>query len=152
PCWGRWPRPSERDSSRSRKPFDGSKESAYGGRMSILLAVTLLFAAGGESELRAGFGSADLTPEAGVSIPGGFKPNPATGVRDPLYAVACVVTDGKTPIALVGIDELFITKPTVRQARERIEKNTKIPAANILIAASHTHTGGPIASCLGNES
>jgi hypothetical protein len=119
--------------------------------MSVLLAVVFSLAAGGDGELKAGFGSSDITPEIGASIPGGFRPNPSKGVRDPLYAVAFVVTDGATPIALVGIDELFIGKDTVRQARERIEKNTGIPAANVLVAASHTHTGGPILSCLGNE-
>jgi neutral ceramidase len=116
--------------------------------MNALLAALLSLAA---QEVKAGFGAADITPEVGASIPGGFKPNPSKGVRDPLYAVACVVTDGTTPVALVGIDELFIGKHTVKQARERIEKNTKIPGANVLIAASHTHSGGPIVSCLGTE-
>jgi CheY-like chemotaxis protein len=87
-----------------------------------------------------------------VVMPGqnGFQLTRAI-TRDPLYAVACVVTDGTTPVALVGIDELFIGKHTVKQARERIAKSTPIPAANVLIAASHTHSGGPIVSCLGTE-
>jgi len=120
--------------------------------MSILLSAVLLLAAGGDGELRAGFAATDITPEIGANIPGGFKANPGKGVRDPLYAVACVVSDGSTPIALVGIDELFITKSTVTRVRERIDRTVKIPAGNILIAASHTHSGGPIASCLGSES
>lgn len=119
--------------------------------MSALLAFTLLLAATGDGELKAGFGSADISPEVGANIPGGFKANPNKGLRDPLYAVACVVSDGTAPIALVGIDELFITKSTVARARERIDKNTKIPAGNVLIAASHTHSGGPIAGALGSE-
>src|SRR5882672_5096873 len=120
--------------------------------MSWILSVALLLAVGGDPELKAGFGSADITPEVGANIPGGFKANPGKGVRDPLYAVACVVSDGSTPVALVGIDELFVMKSTVTKARERIDKSTNIPAANVLIAASHTHSGGPIASCLGSES
>ena len=116
--------------------------------MNVLFVIALSLSQG---ELKAGFGASDITPEVGASIPGGFRPNPSKGVRDPLYAVACVVTDGTTPVALVGIDELFIGKPTVKQARDRIEKNTKIPGANVLIAASHTHSGGPTVSCLGNE-
>jgi neutral ceramidase len=116
--------------------------------MNIFLTLLLALAQG---DLQAAFAAADITPEAGANIPGGFRPNPSKGTRDPLYAVACVVTDGKTPVALVGVDELFIGKATVTQARERIAKNTGIPAANILIAASHTHSGGPIASCLGSE-
>src|SRR5436190_14827528 len=118
--------------------------------MTLLLCLALGLCSG-DGELKAGFGAVDITPEVGASIPGGFRPNPSKGVRDPLYAVACVVTDGRTPVALVGIDELFIGKHSVQQARERIEKNTKIPGANVLVAASHTHTGGPAVSCLGNE-
>src|SRR5205823_9467269 len=71
------------------------------------------------------------------------------GVRDKLLAVACVVYDGTTPVALVGIDTLFVTRPTVEQARRLIQNETKIPGDNILIGASHTHSGGPVASCLG---
>jgi predicted neuraminidase len=123
------------------------------GLLAILLAVQAQteLRAGPSTELRAGFGAADLTPPPGASIPGGFRPNPSKGVRDPLWAVACVVTDGTTPVALVGIDALFVGKHTVRSAREEIEKTTRIPGANVLVNASHTHAGGPILSCLGNE-
>jgi len=118
------------------------------------MTLTLILALGlvaGDGELKTGFAAVDITPEIGASIPGGFRPNPSKGTRDPLYAVACVVSDGTTTVALVGIDELFIGKHTVRQARERIQKNTKIPGANVLVAASHTHSGGPVVSCLGTE-
>ena len=117
--------------------------------MNLMVALTLLCA--GDGELKAGFGAVDITPDIGVSIPGGFRPNPSKGVRDPLYAVACVVSDGSLPVALVGIDSLFIGKNAVKAARERIEKTTKIAGANVLVAASHTHSGGPAVSCLGTE-
>jgi hypothetical protein len=104
-----------------------------------------------EGELRAGFGAVDITPPPGASIPGGWKAVPGRGVLDPLLAVACVVTDGKTPLALVGVDGIFIGKAEVRRARERIAKSTGIPAANVLVAASHTHTGGPLLLCHGVE-
>src|SRR5687768_6569862 len=108
----------------------------------ILLAVGMLWLAQPSgADLKAGFGVVDITPEAGASMPGSFRPRQSKGIRDPLYAVACVVSDGTTPVALVGVDELIIGKHTVKQARERIEKNTKIPGGNVLVAASHTHTG-----------
>jgi neutral ceramidase len=102
-------------------------------------------------DLKAGFGSADITPEPGAQMPGGFRPHLSKGVRDPLYAVACVVTDGKTPLALVGIDALFVGKHTTAEARALIVKATGIPGANVLVGASHSHTGGPILSCLGSD-
>ena len=102
-------------------------------------------------ELQAGFGAVDITPELGASIPGGWKAVPGRGILDPLFVVACVVSDGTTPVALVGVDSIFIGKQTVKQARERIAKHTKIPGANVLVAASHTHTGGPLLLCHGVE-
>jgi neutral ceramidase len=99
--------------------------------------------------LQVGFGVADITPEQGAEMPGGFSKRTGKGVLDKLLASACVVHDGEKTTALVGIDALFITRPTVEIARRAIQKATKIPGEHVLIGASHTHTGGPIASCLG---
>src|SRR5437868_13988167 len=99
--------------------------------------------------LHVGFGVGDMTPDVGMEMPGGFFKRTGKGARDKLLAVACVVYDGTTPIALVGIDALFITKPTVQTARRLIQEKTKIGGDNVLIGASHTHSGGPIASALG---
>jgi hypothetical protein len=99
--------------------------------------------------LQVGFGSGDITPAIGAEMPGGFTKRVGKGVRDKLLAVACVIHDGTTPIALVGIDALFIGKPTVETARRLIEKDIKIPGEHVLVGASHTHTGGPIMACLG---
>lgn len=101
--------------------------------------------------LQVGFGKKDISPAPNAEMPGGFFPRKAKGIREPLWAVATVVYDGTTPVALVGIDSLFITRPTVDIARRVIQKQTAIPGENILIGANHTHTGGPIASCLGCE-
>jgi neutral ceramidase len=99
--------------------------------------------------LQVGFGIGDITPPVGAQMPGGFLKREGKGVRDKLLAAACVVYDGTTPVALVGIDTLFITRPTVEHARRMIQKATNIPGDNVLIGASHTHSGGPIAGCLG---
>ena len=99
-----------------------------------------------------GFGSSDITPDVGMNIPGGFLPNAGKGVRDHrLQAVATVLSDGKTTLALVGVDSLFIGKGTVAACRQAIVKATKIPAENILIGASHTHSGGPLEFCFSND-
>ena len=99
--------------------------------------------------LQVGFGVGDVTPDVGMEMPGGFFKRTGTGVRDKLLASACVAYDGATPVALVGLDALFITKPTVEAARRMIVSATKIPGDNVLIGANHTHSGGPVASCLG---
>src|SRR5262249_31651371 len=99
--------------------------------------------------LQVGFGVGNITPAPGSEMPGGFTKRKGKGAAEKLLAVACVVHDGTTPVALVGIDTLFITRPTVEVARRTIQKATSIPGENVLIGASHTHTGGPIATGLG---
>ena len=93
--------------------------------------------------LQVGFGSADITPDVGMDIPGGFSPNLSQGVLEKLLATACVIHDGTTWLALVGIDSIGIPKSIVADARDRIAKETKIPGANVLVGANHSHTGGP---------
>src|SRR5262245_43997331 len=99
--------------------------------------------------LQIGFGVADITPAPGMEMPGGFFKRTGKGARDRLLAVACLLHDGTTSAVLVGIDTLFITRPTVEAARRQIQKATMIPGDHILVGANHTHTGGPVASCLG---
>jgi hypothetical protein len=101
------------------------------------------------STLRIGFGAADITPSVGMAMPGGFFGVTIEGIRDRLWAVACVIDNGHTPIAIVGTDTLFIGRPTVEQARRTIQQQTAIPGENVLIGASHTHTGGPVGEVAG---
>jgi hypothetical protein len=101
--------------------------------------------------LQIGFGQADITPSAGMNIIGGFIPRPGKGVRDRCWAVACVVHDGSSSVALVGTDTLVIGKNTVMNARRMIQRETKIPGDHVLVGASHTHSGGPAGEGPGRE-
>jgi hypothetical protein len=101
--------------------------------------------------LHVGFGVADITPEPGSQSPGGMRKRPLDEVIDPLKAVAMVVKSGNSAVALVGIDALFIISEAVTRARETIQKETQIPPDHVLIGASHTHSGGPIASCFESD-
>jgi hypothetical protein len=94
--------------------------------------------------LRVGFGQSDITPGLGGGPIGSYRRRAITGVHDPLLAVAAVLDDGRTPIALVGIDSGCVMRDTARPAREMIAQRTSIPAANVIISASHTHQGGPV--------
>jgi neutral ceramidase len=101
--------------------------------------------------LQVGFGVRDITPPPGAEIPGGLTKRLAKGALDKLLAGACVIYDGSTPVVLVGVDALFVTKATVAHARRIIEKETKIAGSSVLIGASHTHRGGPNVSCLAGD-
>jgi hypothetical protein len=51
----------------------------------------------------------------------------------------------------VGIDALFVTDPIRDRAQELVTKNASVPGSSLLIGASHTHSGGPVADCFGSE-
>jgi hypothetical protein len=100
--------------------------------------------------IQAGFATTDITPDIGSHIPGGFAPRISTGVLDPLQARACVLRESET-IAVVGVDAVSLNDATVADARSRIQARTDIKPRNILIAASHTHCGGPANNVLGTD-
>ncbi len=91
--------------------------------------------------LRAGAAVADITPPLGEMVVGGFAPFPATEIHDKLYAKCLVLDDGQTQIALVICDNLGIVREVYDEARELIAKESKLPIDNILMAATHTHSG-----------
>ncbi len=126
------------------------------GVLAVLLAGHVLNAgaqeaAGDAPPLQVGFARADITPPVGSQIPGGFNKNISTGVRDPLWVEAAVFVNGSTALAVVGVDTLMVPDDVVAEARREAERLSGIPAAHILIAASHTHSGGPAVDCLGSE-
>lgn len=98
---------------------------------------------------RIGFGAADITPLDGMSIPGSFSPVLATGTAEPLLAVASVIDDGTTVVAMVGIDTVAVNKETVAAARAAIHAQTGIPEAHVMVGSSHTHEGGPTVDVAG---
>jgi hypothetical protein len=90
---------------------------------------------------RAGAAMVDITPPLGEMVIGGFAPFPATEIHDKLYAKCLVLDDGQTQIALVICDNLGIIREVYDEARELIAKESKLPGDNILMAATHTHSG-----------
>ena len=101
--------------------------------------------------IHVGFAETDITPKLGSQCPGSMQQRRLNEVHDPLKAVAIVVESDQVLIALIGIDSLFISEEATARAREAITLATKIPGSHILIGASHTHGGGPVAACFGSE-
>jgi hypothetical protein len=94
------------------------------------------------ARLLAGAATSNITPELGSDIVGGFLPFPATHIHDELHARCLVLDDGKTKLALVVCDLLGLHRCVSIEARKLIEDATGIPAANVLISATHTHSAG----------
>jgi neutral ceramidase len=107
-----------------------------------LLGWACLTAGTSAAEFRVGFAQADITPPVGWRRAGGFSELISTGVHDPLLTKAMVVQDGATAFAFVGNDLCSVPRDLTDLARRRASQKTGIPAANIIITATHTH-GGP---------
>lgn len=94
-----------------------------------------------ESNLRAGAAKVDITPRDVVGLTVVGHRRQVTGVRDPLRAGVIILDDGETKAAIVTLDTIGAWEEMVKSARERIEREAGVPAANIMIAASHNHSG-----------
>lgn len=102
--------------------------------------------------LQAGAAVASITPTEPVFLFGYPNvPRWSTGVHDPLLATALYLGDGKTGAIFIGLDVIFVSASLTRQARRRIEQATSVPGSNILISATHTHSGPITVDCLSNE-
>jgi neutral ceramidase len=96
--------------------------------------------------LRAGAYAQDVTPRKfPVSVNGGFADRKATSAHDPLHARCLVLDDGQTKLALVVVDSCMVPRELMDAAKALAEKKTGIPAGNILISATHTHTAPTVA-------
>ncbi|HOJ11764.1 MAG TPA: neutral/alkaline non-lysosomal ceramidase N-terminal domain-containing protein [Clostridiales bacterium] len=96
--------------------------------------------------LKCGLAEVDITPILGSIIPGQFHVRYSTGVKDNLFAKAVVIGNGENTIAIVAMDALFVDSSSVAGIRERIKRTVGIPEENIMVSATHTHTGGPVCS------
>ncbi len=94
-----------------------------------------------ESELNAGIASIDITPPIGYRMSGYFHERLSNGILNPLHAKAIVLRQGKESAALVFCDIIGLSPDVSSRARKKAAKKTGIPSANILITATHTHTG-----------
>ncbi|MCB1233490.1 MAG: hypothetical protein KDM91_00275 [Verrucomicrobiae bacterium] len=93
------------------------------------------------SNLKAGVAKVDITPAEVENITVIGHRRVVNGVRDPLRAGVLVLDDGETKAAIVTLDTIGAWEEMVAQARARIEAETGVPAANILVSASHNHSG-----------
>jgi len=94
--------------------------------------------------MKAGFFETDITPPVGMEKPGGYGKAYCAVRHDPCKVRAGVWDDGQCKVALVGVDTCVIAADTVSKAREVIERYSDIDGANVMVGASHTHSGGPL--------
>ena len=102
--------------------------------------------------LRAGAFAQDVTPTTfPISVNGGFADRKATSAHDPLHARCLVLADGTTTVALVVVDSCLMPRSLIEAAKAQAENATGIPAANMLISATHTHTAPTVTAAFQSD-
>ena len=96
--------------------------------------------------LMAGAAKMNITPPPGTFINGDFVTHYAQYMHDDLYSKAIVLKQAGITIAIVVVDICVMAKEFVDNVKTEISNQTKIPFKNILVASTHTHAAGSVAS------
>ena len=97
------------------------------------------------NDFKVGYAKVNINPPLGSALFGYYVQRFASGFLDDLEASAIALTKDKKKFLIVSIDNCSISKFVVDRCTAEIEKAAGIPVGNILISATHTHTG-PFAS------
>src|SRR5882757_5340961 len=95
-----------------------------------------------DSGLFAGAASIEITPPVGAFLAGyPHVRRDSTGVHDPLLSCALYLQNGQEQALVIANDVIYVSKASVARCRARIADATGVPAGNVLISATHTHSG-----------
>lgn len=92
--------------------------------------------------LKIGMAQKDITPPLGSPIAGNFREDyGCRGVYHRLYARAMVFDNGRQRIGIAVADLAGVSAEMVRVCRQKIKETCSMEPSNIMIAATHTHSG-----------
>jgi neutral ceramidase len=110
-------------------------------RYFALLIWAAMAAPAWSGELRAGAATVPITPPVGIPMAGYYSERGAQGVHDDLLAKALVLEAGGRSAALVVLDLITTPRDLVEETRREIERTTHLRGADVMISATHSHTG-----------
>ncbi len=85
-------------------------------------------------QIKVGAAKVDITPDENT-LPKGYD-----SIRDGLFCRAIVIDNGVTEAALIAVDQGMVNNDLYNNITKKIEEETGIPAVNIFISPSHTHS------------
>lgn len=88
-----------------------------------------------------GVASTDISPPLGTALAGYFRVRISDQLHSPLIANALVAGEGANKVAVIACDLITITKELSEQVRQIVAAKSDLAAANIMVCATHTHTG-----------
>lgn len=99
--------------------------------------------------LNAGRARQDISPKQPMFLVGyPHVERTSTGIHDPLYASALYLSNDEESILCISTDLLFVHHQLAADCRQRICRKTRVPAENIMISATHTHSAPVTCSVL----
>ncbi len=94
--------------------------------------------------LFAGEATVEVTPPVGIELAGFHKPpgqeRRVEGIRQRADARALVLRHAQTRVAIISLDGAGVNREMSRRVAARVEKKTGIPAANVRLCATHSHS------------
>jgi hypothetical protein len=107
----------------------------------VFLLILHILCPAGQAVLKGGCAKVNITPPVGIPLIGSYG-KPSDDILDELYAKALVLNDGNNTIAIVSVDLLYMPLEEITNpVREIIKEKLGIPEQNVLICATHTHSG-----------
>jgi hypothetical protein len=109
--------------------------------ISLILSFSHIFCSTAQAVLKGACSRVNITPPVGIPLTGS-KGQPSEDIIDELYTKALVLNDERNTIVIISADLLYspleeITNPV----RQIIKEKLDIPEQNILVCATHTHSG-----------
>src|SRR4051812_1212356 len=107
----------------------------------VVVILSTFSTASAYEELKAGVAFVDITAPIPFRMHGYFYERLSTAIKDPLYARAIVLQQGKELAAFVFCDLVGIPYSETAPARKKASEATGIPVEHIAVTGTHTHTG-----------
>jgi len=117
-----------------------AKDDSLSLSLSVLISFFAAWTVCADS-IRTGFSRVDITPPVGAYVPGYYSQRIAEGAATPLVTECVAFLDGKKTAVVFTVDNLHLTKVTIDEIREALQKAVRIPPELVFIHSTHIHTG-----------
>ncbi len=117
-----------------------------------LASLVSLLSAAPAPGLRAGAALNDISPTRfPTPVNGGMKGAFANAIVDPMHARAIALHNGRSALILCVVDSCMIPREICEAAKALAAKATGVPAHQMLISATHSHSCGTMAGVFQSE-
>ncbi len=102
--------------------------------------------------IQAGFASVSITPRIGATLAGyAARRGGSQGLHDHLCAHVAIVADSSRQVVIINLDLLEVSVELVAELRRSVQEISRIPAENVLVSATHTHSGPMVTEWFGES-